>query len=486
MEIEYLAGFLLLYTGTACLVTVLCALFGKGPGRWLRVAVTLLLFGGGIAAASAALAGRNSVVYVLLNTARFERNYVAAVGAGVFSGLLAGFALQGFAASRWQRFLGMAAHLGAVVFFSAIVLKSTISLYLPEPGNADGALVEQQIQKGFRIEEYAQLSILPTSIAIGPEEPGYPLGRLYAAGYSGVAYQHGVIVRLDPSSPTGKVKEVRVVDYLNRPHGLAFHGRDLYVSHAGQYTKAEQGKIRQLPTGTITRLRDLTGDGKFDYHEDIISDLPGAQLPDGLHQNNGIAFDSAGYLYVGVGTPSDHGPATRKYAGTILRINPETKEVKVFAKGLRNPFGITLGPFGQIYCTDNDANNKDIGDGLFRVTEGAHLGHPFVALEGNIRVMGIAEPLLRSKPAIEGIAYAPSGSFSPGYDDCLYVASYGNGHVNRVKITRQIKRHKEEYAAEMSFFASIPGALDVVISPHEKAMYVCSHEKRKIYRITPE
>src|SRR5262249_22077866 len=151
---------------------------------------------------------------------------------------------------------------------------------------------------------------------------------------------------------------------------------NLYVSRAGQYDVAKQGRIRQRNTGAVTRLRDLTGQGKYEVFDDIIGDLPGAHLPDGLHQNNGIAI-SKGYLYVGVGTSSDHGPPIHPYAGKMLRINLGTGAVEEFAKGLRNPFGITAGPDGEIFCTDNDANNTDIGDALFHVTKDANFGHPY-------------------------------------------------------------------------------------------------------------
>src|SRR5262249_32338440 len=138
----------------------------------------------------------------------------------------------------------------------------------------------------------------------------------------------------------------------------------------------------------------------------------------------------------------------------------------------------------EIFCTDNDANNTDIGDALFHVTKDANFGHPYTALKGEgVEVTGITKPLLpRSKPALEGLTYAPPGSLAPGYDDCLYVASYGDSHVTRVQLTPDGKTYK----AKMSFFANIPGggALAVAVSPREKALYVCSHEKGKIYKIT--
>ncbi|HLN27747.1 MAG TPA: PQQ-dependent sugar dehydrogenase [Gemmataceae bacterium] len=484
MPIEYLAAFLVVLTGVACIGTLASLFLGQGRGRWVRALAALLVFVGGLAAASAALAGRNSVVYVLLNTARFDRNHVASVAAGAMCGLLAAFALEGFSATRWHRMFSLAAYMGAVLFLSSIVLKNWISPYLGLPDRPDSSsgLVQKPVVDGFEITEYAQLNLMPTSIAMGPDN------HLYAAGYAGIAYQNGLIVRLDRATDTDQVSEVRVADYVNRPHGIAFHDGALYVSRAGQYCRAEGGHIRQVDTGAITRFRDLKHDGTFSNAVDIVSDLPGAQLPDGLHQNNGIAFDSKGLLYVGVGAPSDHGPPIHEYAGTILQIDPKQidsktgkAKIKIFARGVRNPYDVTEGPDKQMFCTDNDANNTEIGDALIHLVEGKHYGHPFNALEGGIKVTGTTEPITRSKPAIEGIAYAPPDGFAPNWDDCLYVASYGADCVYRVVL----ERHGASYKAKLEHFASIPGALDLIVVPSEKAMYVCSHEKRKIYKIVP-
>jgi hypothetical protein len=120
---------------------------------------------------------------------------------------------------------------------------------------------------------------------------------------------------------------------------------------------------------------------------------------------------------------------------------------------------------------------------LFHVHEGGHHGHPYNALGQAVQVSGIVKPLLRSQSALEGITYAPPGSLPQGYDDCLYVASFGDGHINRVRLQRT---NDGTYTADMDLFAQVPSALGVIFSPKEKAIYACSHEQRKIYRITPK
>ncbi|HEY7425438.1 MAG TPA: hypothetical protein VH682_14500 [Gemmataceae bacterium] len=438
--------------------------------------MTVLCLAGGVGAASAALPGRNSIVQTFRDVVGLDRTQSAALLGGVCCGGVAALALLGWAAGR-QRLLAGLLHVGVVAVFSLLLLKEVLSPYLanPDQTSSPSALVERPVVLGFKIEEVAKLSIMPTCLAVGPDE------ELYVAGYAGIAYRNGVIHRLHQSAQSGPLEEIRVADSLNRPHGLAFYKGDLYVSRAGQYTRAEKGRIVEIDTGSVTRLRDLDGDGVYDNYTDVVTGLPGAQNPDGLHQNNGITF-SRDFLYVTVGTPSDHGPPNHRYAGTIVRARPDGSELAIFAQGLRNPFGIAVGPGEQVFCTDNDADFTNPGDALYHVVEGDHFGHPYNAVSKSITVAGAKAPLLRSRSALEGLAYAPPGSLPLGYDDCLYVAAYGDGHLKRVRL----RQEGQGYSTEMDFFAKIPGVLGVAVSPKERAIYACSHENKKIYRITPE
>jgi glucose/arabinose dehydrogenase len=474
MKSEYFAALLLSFSAVTCVLAVLSAVRRATGRSWLRALLAFFVFLGSVAVASAAMAGRNSVVYLVQELARLDRTLSALVATGAFFGVLAVLALGGFVKTRWRGFLGVTTYAGALVCLSLLTLKEVISPHLTTPENATspGSLLDSSVAPGFQMEVYAQLNIAPTSIALGPD------GYLYVAGYGGVAYQNGVIVRLETSPQDGRVRERNVASYLNRVHGIAFHGRDLYVSRAGQFARAIQGRIIQEDTGTITRLQDLNGDGEYNYYTDIIKGLPGAQLPDGLHQNNGIIFDAEDNLYITVGAPSDHSPFTHCYAGTILRARPDGTNLTVFARGFRNPYDLVIGPDHQLFCTDNDPDLGNPGDAFFHVKEGAHYGHPYNAVGNGVTLTGVVPPLFRSPAALEGLAYAPPGSLPPGYDNAIYVAAFGGDHVNRIRLERQ----GDSYKATMDPFASIPQALDVVISPQGE-MYVCSHSERKIYRI---
>lgn len=224
-----------------------------------------------------------------------------------------------------------------------------------------------------------------------------------------------MVARLVEDPASGAVRETQIATNLNRVHGLAFHGNDLYVSRSGQHTRARNGTLTEVNTGTVTLLRDLDGDGIMDYYHDLFDDLPGAQGPDQLHQNNGIAFDPAGYLYVTVGVHSDRAPAVGPFEGTILRCRADGSERTVFARGLRNPFDLAFGPDGELFCTDNDASDRQSGDELNHIVEGRHYGFPYA--DGTMKhPAGTTSPILVAKKGtLQGLAGGASPRLSATY-----------------------------------------------------------------------
>ncbi|MBI3466170.1 MAG: PQQ-dependent sugar dehydrogenase [Planctomycetes bacterium] len=473
MTSSHVATLLIAYAGTACLFSLATTLFRRhASASWLPASAALIA---GVAASSFASSGRNALVQLCVELWHLERTHSAAFAAGCSLGLLAGFALH-HATTRPARAWFGAVHLAAVAALGLITLKDQLSTYLARPQDvgASGRLFAQAAPAGFKIEEIHRLSIAPTSIALGPD------GLLYVAGFGGVAFQNGVVVRLERAG--AELHETVVASSLNRPHGIAFHEGDLFISRAGQFSRAVNGAIVHQNTGCVTRARDLDGDGVYDHFTDILEDLPGAKPPDGLHQNNGIAFDAQGYLYVTVGVCSDHGPPVHPFEGTILRARPDGSDVGVFARGFRNPFDLAFGPDAALFCTDNDANAAGRGDELNHVMQGGHYGHPYSALADGATLDKEVLPLLRSDAALEGLAYAPPGSLPNGFDDCLYTASFGNGQIIRIRL----KETNTSFQATTEQFARVPSVVDVAISAQEHAIYACSHDERKIYRISPQ
>jgi glucose/arabinose dehydrogenase len=425
-----------------------------------------------VAVAAYANPGKNVAADAIRRLSAGDRTATALVFSAGLCGALSGMAIASPGLTRRSRVIAVLCYAGSIVGFSSLVLKDAIGRLLPDPqaSGSEAVIVERSSLPGFITSPVADLQIVPTSIAIGPG------GDVFVAGYSGMALQNGIVVKVSTSDKTRSVK--KVADYLNRPHGIAYYSGDLYVSRSGQFSRSSGGKIVQENTGSVTRLRDIDEDGVYDYYEDIVTALPGAQQPDGLHQNNGIAFGRDGNLYITVGAPSDHGPATHQLAGTILRAQPDGSDLTVFAKGFRNPYDLTFSPDGKLFCTDNDAEAGPAGDEVNHVVEGKHYGHPYTTAR-SLQVSGVTDPILKCSSA-QGIVYAPAGSLPRGFDECLYVAAYGDDRINRVALDRS----GDTFRGELSFFANIPGVIDLAIAP-DGVMYACSASDRTLYEIRP-
>jgi glucose/arabinose dehydrogenase len=153
-----------------------------------------------------------------------------------------------------------------------------------------------------------------------------------------------------------------VLDNLNRPNGLDFHGDWLYV--------AETDAIGRVPfdhsTGTIS------GD-----YERIVTGLPGG----GNHWQKTLRFGPDGLMYVTIGSSCNACLEQDKRRGAMLRYQPDGSGEEIYARGLRNSAGFDWSPKdGQLYATDN---GRDLlGDDfppceLNRVELNEHYGWPF-------------------------------------------------------------------------------------------------------------
>jgi glucose/arabinose dehydrogenase len=231
----------------------------------------------------------------------------------------------------------------------------------------------------------------------------------------------------------------------------------------------------QERTGAVTRIKDLDQDGVFDHYEDIVKSLPGAQLPDGLHQNNGIEIVGE-KIYITVGVSTDHTPAVLDTEGTILRCNLDGTELETFAQGLRNPYGITWGPLGKIYVTDNDPNFAELGDKLCMAEQGSNLRFPYDSVDG-VTVEGGTAPLKRFSSA-QGISFVPKDEKNQ-WADRILMASYGDNALSAIRV---IQKDAENYEVQSDFVAKISQVVDTHYAGKNVA-YACSYAEKALYRI---
>lgn len=331
----------------------------------------------------------------------------------------------------------------------------------------------------FTIEKVADLDFLPIRIAVSET------GRVF------VAYSYfedwgdmgGAIIELNPDGAGGTAQSRIVADspLLMRTYGLATRDGDLFVSRTGIASHATDGRISYDNTGAITRLRDLNGDGYFEFAEDVVTGLPGARGPDTMHQNNGIAFAGDGSLFVTNASSDDRALDDHPWAGSVLRCSADFSAIEVFATGFRNPFGIVLGPTGELFVTDNDVDESP-GDELNHVVRGAHYGHPFVVpKEPFVTSSGFAAPILLGEPESNylGMAYATSPALPEPYRNCIYMVDYMQNRILRLKLERVGETFR---VVDTQPFASVSSPVDIAVSPTGD-FYCISRRTQNVYWI---
>lgn len=194
---------------------------------------------------------------------------------------------------------------------------------------------------GFNIQVFYPGLTNPTSMTWGPD------GNLYVSQEGGEVIE--LIIGTD-GFPIGSALLAKVSPTLL---GLTFVGQDLFVSYTGSVAKLTVQNAKVTTTQVI-----LTG------------------LPYGRHQNDEIIYGKDGFLYMGIGSTGDRTNGNDPRSATIVRFKPDGAGFEVFAKGLRNPYGIAFDKDGNLFATDNGPDNPEGPDELNYIVKGGDYGFP--------------------------------------------------------------------------------------------------------------
>ncbi len=196
------------------------------------------------------------------------------------------------------------------------------------------------------------------------------------------------------------VSEV-VAEGLAYPRGIAVDGETLYVAElgplpcedplprckgenvegAGSIADGER-EILEASSGRILAF-PITADG-LGEPSTLVDDLHFVNADHGL---NDLDLGPDGMLYLSVGnldrlawadiTDPPSGPET-ELLGSIVRIDPDSGSLEVFASGLRNVFGMVFDDAGTLWGVDNDGPGRGPWrfEELLRLEEGLDYGFP--------------------------------------------------------------------------------------------------------------
>lgn len=167
--------------------------------------------------------------------------------------------------------------------------------------------------------------------------------------------------RTPPPGHPGRVRWQRYASGLYHPIGLAVVGDRLFVA--------------QKPE--ITELIDHDGDGTVDHYRTLAT---GWGLSTGWHEYCfGLAVDRQKNLWFALNTgyfwtnPGYVNPG--RWRGSVMRVSTETERLEEVAKGCRVPNGVSIGPSGEQFFTDNQGDWIQACK-LAHIVPGRFYGHP--------------------------------------------------------------------------------------------------------------
>ena len=214
----------------------------------------------------------------------------------------------------------------------------------------DARVSQLKLPAGFKVQKFAENLGSPRMIAVSEQGDVFVTLR-----------DEGKVVRLRDSDGDGKSDNQNTVAKIDKVHGISIHEGKMY-----------------LATVYEIYVADVLVDGSISEPEIIVDDLPDG----GQHANRTLAFGPDNKMYVSIGSTCNACEETNEEHATIVQMNPDGSERKVFASGLRNTMGFgwhpqTMEMWGMDHGIDwlGDHEQKEE---LNKLEEGVRYGWPYV------------------------------------------------------------------------------------------------------------
>jgi glucose/arabinose dehydrogenase len=266
---------------------------------------------------------------------------------------------------------------------------------------------------GFRVNVYAKEFKYPRFLAVAPN------GDIFLADLG--AGQ--VIVLRDPQH-TGSAQQREIfADKLNRPFGIAFHDDYVYVGNMNAVVRFRYDKQTSKRLGEVEHILDLPSGGS--------------------HVTRTVAFSLDGkQLFVSVGSSGNIGVEKDQRRAAVLVADPDGKNSRIFASGLRNAVGLGIEPVtGAVWVAVNERD--ELGDNLppdyfTCIKDGGFYGWPYSYIGDNVdpRVQPqkpdlvakaiIPDVLLGAHVAPLEFAFYTGKQFPEQYRGGAFVAEHGS------------------------------------------------------------
>jgi len=292
------------------------------------------------------------------------------------------------------------------------------SRVIPQPESA-----VLNVPKGFKVNVFAEGDFqYPRWMALAPN------GDVFVAD----SRANSVIVLRD-TDKDGKADQRFVFsNKLAQPFGMAFHKEWFYVANTDSIVRFKYKSGQTAADGEPEKLVELTPGG---YNQ---------------HWTRNLLFSPDGRkLFVSIGSATNVDVEADAKRAAISVYDPDGKNHRIYAGGLRNPIGLAWNPkTGELWTAVNERDG--LGDDLVpdyvtSVKDGGFYGWPYSYIGQNedprrkgenpdlVKRSIVPDVLLTSHSAALGIQFYTGKMFPKEYQGDAFVALHGSW--NRQKLT---------------------------------------------------
>jgi glucose/arabinose dehydrogenase len=268
------------------------------------------------------------------------------------------------------------------------------------------------VPAGFRINIFAADFKTPRLLTVAPN------GDIFLAETGA----NRVVVLRDPKNTGGAQEREVFAAGLRRPFGIAFHDDYVYIGNTNSVVRYHYDPKTSKRMGESEKIMDLPGGG---------------------HWTRNLAFTADGkHLLIAVGSDGNIDVDNPPIRAAITICDPDGKNARLFATGLRNPVGLAIEPVtGEVWTSVNERD--ELGDNLppdyfTSVKDGGFYGWPYSYIGGNVdpRVKPqkpelvakaiIPDVLLGAHVAPLQFAFYTGKQFPESYRGGAFVAEHGS------------------------------------------------------------
>ena len=239
-------------------------------------------------------------------------------------------------------------------------------------------------------------------------------GRLWVATSAASDHRHDGVYLVARAG----ARPLKVIGGVRGPLGLTWYRGSLYVASLGR----------------VERFSGLHGT-RFAKRTTILTE------PRGHGWNNSIVAAPNGRLVMGISSACDHCTQRSRWSATILSFRPDGSDVRVYAKGIRAPFGLAFYPgTSDLLVSMNqrdDLGAKTPGDWLAHVSQGDDWRFPECYGQGGSACARVPSPIaVLDKHAAAGAVAVVPEQLRPVVGTAALVTEWQAARVLQVPLTR--------------------------------------------------